>query len=164
MQVTDMALTSFVPEPLAETGRAFWTDAPSPRRFSIVRNAAIAFAVIALVEGVVIRQLIVRATNPPASGASVPLTIESPTSGDRVFVDGREVGVTPFKLSTPAAHSIRVIAREAPAAVTSAAAVAPPSDPRAAAAIAAAAQRQRPGGLRLTSSVELQVLEGERVL
>src|SRR5262249_15348371 len=43
-------------------------------------------------------------------------------------------------------------------------AVPPPGDPRAASAIAAAAQRQRSGGLRLTTPIELQVLEGEKVL
>ena len=166
-QVTDMALTSSVghTESLAASGRAFWADALSARRFSIVRNAAIGLAVIALLEGVVISQLMGRATPPPATAESVPLTIESPTAGDRVFIDGREVGVTPFKLSVPSAsHSIRVIARQAPAPATPVVAVAPPADPRAASAIAVAAQRQRPGGLRLTSPIELQVLEGERVL
>jgi hypothetical protein len=166
-QVTDMALTSSVghTESLAAGSRAFWTDAPSARRFSIVRNAAIGLAVIALVEGVVISQLMGRETPPPAAAANVPLTIESPTAGDRVVIDGREVGVTPFKLSVAsAAHSIRVIARETPASAAPVATVAPPADPRAASAIAAAAQRQRPGGLRLTSPIELQVLEGERVL
>src|SRR4029453_10381143 len=100
-------------------GRAFWAEAPSARRFSIVRNAAIGMGVIALVEGVVISQLMGRATPPASTAANVPLTIESPTAGDRVLIDGREVGVTPFKLSAAsAAHSIRVIAREAPASAT----------------------------------------------
>ena len=167
-QVTDMALTSTIgqTESLA-TGRASWDDAPAARRFSIVRNAAIGLAVLALAEGLVIRQLIGRSTPAPDSAATVPLTIESPTAGDKVFIDGREVGETPFKLSVAsAAHSIRVIARQAPGpgAAGPVAAAAPPADARAASAIAAAAQRQRPGGLRLTSPIELQVLEGERVL
>jgi hypothetical protein len=65
-----------------------------------------------------------------------------------------------------AAHSIRVIARQSPAPGPGApvAAAAPPTDARAASVIAAAAQKQRPGGLRLASPIELQVLEGERVL
>jgi len=167
-KVTDMALTSSVErtESLAAV-RTLWSDTPASRRFSIVRNAAIGLAVLALAEGFVISQLVGRSTPAPALAASVPLTIESPTAGDKVFIDGREVGETPFKLSVAsAAHSIRVIARQAPAHGPAApvAAAAPPADPRAASAIAAAAQKQRPGGLRLTSPVELQVLEGERVL
>jgi hypothetical protein len=42
--------------------------------------------------------------------------------------------------------------------------VSPPTDARTASALAAATQRQRSGGLRLTTPIELQVLEGERVL
>jgi hypothetical protein len=149
-----------------QTRSGFWADAPSARRFSIVRNAAIGLAVLALLEGVIIARLVARATPAPLA-AEVPLTIDSPRAGDRVIVDGRDVGVTPFKLNASSTHSIRVIARDAsPGATTvsAASAAAVPNDARTASAIAAAAQRQRSGGLRLTTPIELQVLEGERVL
>jgi hypothetical protein len=84
-----------------------------------------------------------------------------------VFIDGREVGVTPFKLSVALApHGIQVLARQSvpPATPAPAVAVSPPNDTRTASALAAATQRQRSGGLRLTTPIELQVLEGERVL
>ena len=167
-KVTDMALTSSVgrTESIAAL-RTFWSDTPVTRRFTIVRNAAIGLAVLALAEGLVISQLIGRSSPAPASAAAAPLTIESPTAGDKVFIDGREVGETPFKLSVAsAAHSIRVMARQsaAPGPAAPVAAAAPPTDARAASVIAAAAQKQRSGGLRLTSPIELQVLEGERVL
>ena len=167
-QVTDMALSSSVgsTDSLAAHS-AFWADAPSARKFSIVRNVAIGLAVLALLEALVITQLIGRARPAAAAATGGPLTIDSPRPGDRVIVDGREVGVTPFKLNAAsAAHSIRVVAREAPGATTTAvgSAASLPNDARNAAALAAAAQRQRSGGLRLTAPIELQVLEGERVL
>ena len=166
-QVTHMALSSSVGHSdslQVQTG--FWDSAPAARRFSIVRNAAIGLAVLAVVEGIVISQLMTKASSTSVAATNVPLTIESPTAGDRVFVDGREVGVTPFKVSVlSAAHAIRVVAREkaTPAPPVPAAAVAP-NDARTASALAAATLRQRSGGLRLTTPIELQVLEGERVL
>jgi hypothetical protein len=168
-KVTDMAVSSSIGsrESLAAHS-AFWADAPAVRRFSIVRNAAIGLAVLALLEAVIITQLMTRATTAPRAAAAVPITIDSPSVGDRVFIDGREVGVTPYKLSAAsAAHSIRVIARQAsPSApiVPAAAAATAPNEARNASAISAATVRQRSGGLRLTTPIELQVLEGERVL
>ena len=166
-QVTHMALSSSVAHSESlEARTGFWDAVPAARRFSIVRNAAIGLAVLALVEGIVISQLMTRASSTPGAAANVPLTIESPTAGARVFVDEREVGVTPFKVSVlSAAHSIRVVAREsATPAPPVPAAPAAPNDARTASALAAATQRQRSGGLRLTTPIELQVLEGERVL
>jgi hypothetical protein len=107
------------------------------------------------------------ASSRPVAATNVPLTIESPTAGDRVFVDGREVGVTPIKASVlSAGHAIRVVAREraTPAPPVPAAPAVAPNDGRTASALAAATLRQRSGGLRLTTPIELQVLEGERVL
>jgi hypothetical protein len=167
-QVTDMALSSSVGHSdslEAQTG--FWDAAPAARRFSIVRNAAIGLAALAVVEGIVISQLMTNASSRPVAATNVPLTIESPTAGDRVFVDGREVGVTPFKASVlSAGHAIRVVAREraTPAPPVPAAPAVAPNDVRTASALAAATLRQRSGGLRLTTPIELQVLEGERVL
>ena len=166
-QVTDMAFTSSVESTHSLAAHsAVWGDAPSPRRYSIVRNAAIGLAVVALAEAVVISQLTARTTPPPAAAASdVAFTIDSPTIGDRVLVDGREVGMTPMKLSVGSTiRSIRVLAKETGAPAPSAPSNAAPADGRSAAALAAAAQKQRSGGLRLTAPIEIQVLEGERVL
>ena len=168
-QVTDMALSTSIDstETLASP-HSVWMDTPAARRFSIVRNAAIGLAVVALVEGVVISQLVAKTEPAPTTAVDVPLTIDSPSAGDRVLVDGREVGVTPLKLTVGSnVRSIRVIAREsatAPAPAAAMAAAPTPGDPKTAAALATAAQRQRSGGLRLSTPIELQVLEGERVL
>jgi hypothetical protein len=157
-----------------------WNDSPAGRRFSMLRNIAVGCAVLALVEAVVIGRLVTK-SSAPVSVSNVPVTIESPAAGDAVMVDGRQVGVTPFQVSVGSAvHSIRVVGRgNSPASVTPSASAAPPASaaPRAPAAptappnetrtgnaLAIAAQRQRSGGLRLASPIELQVLEGERVL
>jgi len=153
-------------ESLAASASDFWSNTPAARRFSFVRNVAVGLAALALLEGIVIAQLLTKAT-PTSTAGNVPLTIVSPTPGDRVFVDGREVGVTPYKLSVASApHAIQVVARPTapPATPPTAPAGAASADPRTASAIAAAAQRQRSGGLRLSTPIELQVLEGERVL
>jgi hypothetical protein len=98
----------------------------------------------------------------------VPVVVDSLQQGDTVIVDGREVGVTPLTLAlTPGVRSIRVRTRptvddRAPAQEANASAR--PADNAAAAALAQAAARERRGGLRLISPIELQVLEGERVL
>jgi hypothetical protein len=170
-KVVDMALSSSIghSESLAASASAFWTNTPATRRFSFLRNVAIGLAAVALLEGIVIAQLLTKATatNTSAAAGTVPLTIASPTPGDRVFIDGREVGVTPYKLSMASApHAIQVIARQNAAVATppTAGPAAASADPRTASAIAAAAQRQRSGGLRLSTPIDLQVLEGEHVL
>ena len=98
----------------------------------------------------------------------VPVVVDSLQGGDTVTVDGREVGVTPLTLAlTSGMRSIRVRTRPAEdqtAPAQPAPAVARPADIAAAAALSLAASRERRGGLRLSSPIELQVLEGERVL
>jgi hypothetical protein len=97
----------------------------------------------------------------------VPIVLDSLQDGDAVIVDGREVGVTPLTLAlTPGVRSIRVRTRRDPDVLPAqpALAVQRPVDTAAAAALAQAASRDRRGGLRLSSPIELQVLEGERVL
>jgi hypothetical protein len=146
-------------------GRAHWTA-----RFLTARNLAVAFGCLALVELAFIGSLLSARTSAPAAAAAVPVRIESQTPGDLVMVDGRQVGVTPVELTVGSSQAISVVRREA----ESAAAAAPPPVPTtvdvtpeqdaAAAAIALAEARQRSGGLRLVSPIELQVLEGERVL
>jgi hypothetical protein len=101
----------------------------------------------------------------------VPVVIDSPRAGDVVMVDGRQVGVTPLDVKVGSAvHSIRVMSQAAPAPPAPAVqsqptgsaaptkAVQPPPDP-----LKALAARQRSGGLRLVSPIELSVFEGDRL-
>jgi len=103
------------------------------------------------------------AQSPPTP---VPIVIDSLEGGDEVIVDGREVGVTPLRLAlTPDTRLIRLRTRpamdiprpEAPV-------VERAPETTASAVLAQAAARERRGGLRVSSPIEVQVLEGERVL
>jgi hypothetical protein len=124
--------------------------------------------VCALVEALVIARLAVRA--PAAAQAMVPITFESAEAGDPVLVDGQQVGVTPLDVKlTPGMRSVRVQSRlTTPRSLDASLAQTPivdrPADAAAAAAIAQAGARERRGGLRLSAPVEVQVLDGERVL
>ena len=136
------------------------------RRFSVPRNLAASFALLALVEGVALVYLLTSSRNPLAA-AKVPLTIESPMSGDVVMVDGREAGVTPLTLNVGSSkHLIRVLSREGtrPAGPADATVAGERAGVRARTDIALASQRQRSGGLRLSSPIEIHVFEGERLL
>ncbi len=99
-------------------------------------------------------------------GAAVPLvapsrvvTITSSGGGDMISVDGRDVGTTPYQLTVndavreirlrPAAPSIVAETTAAPAAET---------------ADSLVPTRPRSGGLRVSSAIEIQVMEGDRVL
>lgn len=137
------------------------------RRVTAAWAVAALFALCALVEGVVLVRLAAR--TPVAAPAVVPITFESPEPGAPVIIDGRQVGVTPLAVKlTSGMRSVRV--QSQPAAPISpdanlaqpAAIVDRPSDAATAAIIASA--RERRGGLRLSAPVEVQVLEGERVL
>jgi PEGA domain len=131
---------------------------------------AAALALVAAAEGVALGRLsAARAATPPATPA--PIVLDSMVPGDAVIVNGQQVGVTPMTLTlSPDVRSIAVQTRapEATApigmpAVVPAAESAP--NPAAAAnAVALASARERRGGLRIVSPVEVQVLEGERVL
>jgi hypothetical protein len=160
--------------------------APSPAAPAVVEGRAAArrtdrtllvvcalLGVIVLAQAVVIARLLSRAPAvATAAAATVPVMIDSPRAGDAVMVDGRQVGVTPLDLKVGSAvRSIRVMSQAAPvlpvpsvpsepagsAAATKAAQ--PPPDP-----LKALAARQRSGGLRLVSPIELSVFEGERLL
>jgi hypothetical protein len=160
-------------------GPAPETQAPAPvrRRLFTARRLAAVFAAIALVEAAAIgRFLMLRpaatagTATAPAVAASVPVTIESPDSGDVVMVDGRQVGLTPLALAvSPSMRSIRVLARPVPPVVSSPAAAplarSVETGGRAvASAPGPAAARTLSGRLRVSSPIELQVLEDERVL
>jgi hypothetical protein len=157
-------LESLIPEDAPWTRDAEAARARPPMAGWIV---AAVFALIAVAEaGWIGRAALVRAAvSPPPP---VPVVVESLQQGDTVIVDGREVGVTPMTVAvTSGVRSIRVRTRPAvedkvPA--LEAAAAVRPADSATAAALAQAAARERRGGLRLSSPIELQVLEGERVL
>ena len=138
------------------------TDGRRSRKSMFAWTAAAIFAAVTIVEAVVIARLMfVRA---PIALPGVPVTVESANAGDTVVVDGREMGATPLVMTlTPDMRSIRVRSTAAPAVEPPAPIAAPPPADAATAAMLAQARAQR-GGLRLSSPIELQVLEGERVL
>ena len=97
----------------------------------------------------------------------MPVTIDSQQPGDQVIVDGRDVGTTPMTLALMSdMRSIHVRTRPIPdiAPVQPAPKVERPDDTSAVAVLNQAAARERRGGLRVSSPIELQVLEGDHVL
>ena len=102
-----------------------------------------------------------------APAPPVPVTIDSQQPGDQVIVDGRDVGTTPMTLALMSdMRSIHVRTRPIPdtAPVQPAPRVERPDDTSAVAVLNQAAARERRGGLRVSSPIELQVLEGDHVL
>jgi len=131
---------------------------------------AAALAAVAAAEGVALGRLsAAREATPPATLA--PIVLDSMVPGDAVIVNGQQVGVTPMTLTlSPDVRSIAVQTRapEATAPIAMPAVVpaaeSAPNPAAAANAVALASARERRGGLRIVSPVEVQVLEGERVL
>jgi hypothetical protein len=127
---------------------------------------AAVFAIVAGVEAMSIARLESARPAPPAPRA--PIVVDSPEGGDAVIVDGRQIGVTPLSLAvTSDVRSIRIQPRPAPQVPAAQEPAAPSERPASNAVTLAAAQaaaRERRGGLRLASPVEVSVLEGERVL
>jgi hypothetical protein len=125
---------------------------------------AIVLGLVALTEGAVIAWLAVRkpAMLEPA------VVIESLVPGDTVMVDGKPAGSTPLQLTvrstTRAIRLVHAVAPEPAIATTLTPGAVPATDARAIAAIEEAGTRQRSGGVRVSSPIELKVLEGERVL
>jgi hypothetical protein len=149
----------------------------APRRAPVLpaRTVAIALGVFAAVEAIIIGLLLAaRPTTGPGQSAGVPapiqvpITIESSGAGDVVIVDGRAAGTTPFTLAVdPSVHLIRIAARPVAPVPVGSAVVAPPGGPAAKAAPPSApAVTGAPltGALQVSSSIDLQVLEGDRVL
>jgi len=148
-----------------ERSRIVDTDARGSRASWAGWVVAALVALVAVAEaGWIGRVELSRPAVPPTP--PVPVVVDSLQGGDTVIVDGREVGVTPMTLAlTSGTRSIHVRTRpavEQTAPVETVPAVARPVD--SAAALSLAAARERRGGLRLSSPIELQVLEGERVL
>jgi hypothetical protein len=96
------------------------------------------------------------------------VVIESLVPGDTVMVDGKPAGSTPLQLTvrstTRAIRLVHAVAPEPAIATTLTPGAVPATDARAIAAIEEAGTRQRSGGVRVSSPIELKVLEGERVL
>lgn len=175
----------FMPGP---TERVGYKDLPRRqpkvrRRVITAGRMAAAFALVAVVEGVMIERLLAGRYGAVSRGSS--LIIESPAPGDAVMIDGRHIGVTPVQFSVAApVHSIRVLTTASrgqglalaglatePVASTATKGDGPATqrdtrgaDVDAARALSAAAVRQRSGGVRLSSPIELHVFEGDRIL
>jgi hypothetical protein len=156
-----------VPVPAAP--KAQTVDAGAARRAKAGWVVAAALGAIAIGEAAFIAER--EFTRPVLSPAApVPVVIDSHTAGEPVIVDGRVAGVTPLSLAVaPGMHSIRLESRP----VADAALTAPPPivetplevpSAAVAATLAQAAARERRGGLRISAPIEVQVLEGERVL
>jgi hypothetical protein len=102
-----------------------------------------------------------------APAPPVPVMIDSQQPGDQVIVDGRDVGTTPMTLALMSdMRSIHVRTRPTPdiAPIQPASRVERPDDTTAVTVLNQAAARERRGGLRVSSPIELQVLEGDHVL
>jgi hypothetical protein len=145
---------------------------PPRARFAPVAGwVAVAVTALAVGEAVVIARLLSgRGAAAPPTNAAV--TIESPQPGSVVLVDNEPAGLTPLQLNVrPGVRSIRVVAvadtdqgdssRESAAIEPR---PVPTTDTRADRAVTAPVPSQRTGGFRLSSPVELHVLDGERVL
>jgi PEGA domain len=152
------------PEIAATPGTGVEVDRARRKNF-VGAWIAIALGLVVLAEGAVIAWLAVRK---PASVVEPAVVIESPIPGDTVMVDGRPIGTTPLQLTVSSStRAIRLVHASVAPALESAVAAAPvpaDGDARALAAIEEAGTRQRSGGVRVSSPIELKVLEGDRVL
>jgi hypothetical protein len=144
---------------------------PSVRTPRAVRWVAAAAVLIAIAEAGILGWLVFarKQARPPAETS---VLVEFVRPGADVLVDGQPAGVTPLALKIgPQTRSIRVVSQEAapaeaaaPAVVGNDPGVQAIADPPAPAAPPAAARAERTGALRVTSPLELQVIEGDQVL
>ncbi len=159
---------SIAPEPKSAPPAPNVAAAPRARRWNAGWAVAAVLAVVALGEAILLaRTELSRPVPAIAPAAPVPVTIDSQQPGDQVIVDGRDVGVTPMTLALRSdMRSIRVRTRPGAdvAAVEPASAPERPADTTSSAALNQAASRERRGGLRVSSPIEIQVLEGDHVL
>lgn len=151
------------PRESRETRSVLSTPASSSTTARTALSAALYFLVTAVVAGGAFYAG--RSSRPPAPAVVPPaapaLTITSARDGDTVTVNGRDVGVTPYRLVVDnTVQDLRIVTPEpvAPAATTAAAPVTPSQTDT------LSPSRPRSGGLRLSAPIEVQVLEGERVL
>jgi hypothetical protein len=140
--------------------------APRRRSASPAWMLAAAFGIVAAAEAAWIGrvELAHAAAAPPPA---VPVVVETLDPGDTVLVDGKEVGVTPLAVAlTSGVKSIQVLTRVAtePPAERVLTTASEEHEPTAAAPLTLPASRDKRGGIRVASPIEVQVLEGERVL
>jgi hypothetical protein len=130
-----------------------------------------AIALVAVVEAVVIATLLARRNAPPPAVATVNLVTTDP--GAAVIVDGQSAGVTPLDLTiSPSMRTISVAPPAAPAQPLVVGSTGQqdhaPDVVRAAASrevsAVPAAPRERVGGIRVTSPIQLDVFSGDRRL
>jgi hypothetical protein len=133
-------------------------------REQYVMWAAIALVVIAVGEAIAITRLMLRPPTVVLTDSSI--VVESPQPGGTVMVDGKPVGSTPVKIRVnPKTQAIRLIAAPPPAPIIDPTAIAAKAESdRTAATLNLAAARQRTGGLQIKAPINLNVLEGDRVL
>jgi hypothetical protein len=143
--------------------------APPARKFNL-QWLTLAVAAIAVGEGLFIGGLLYarRAATPPTG----TITIESAKPGLEVLVDGRSVGVTPYKLDTNAANrAIRVlgslsdesrVASLLPPPIAPAPDGKPKTDAKPAGAPTPPASSL--GGVRVSSPLDLQIFEDGRLI
>jgi hypothetical protein len=138
-------------------------ESASPRERYLLWAAVVLLA-IGIGEAIAIGRLVMRPPTVVLTDSSI--TIESAQAGDTVMVDGKPVGSTPLRVRVnPKTQAIRLVT--APPAVAAVGTTAPPvqtDTDRTATAIEAAAARQRSGGIAITSTIPLTVLQGDRVL
>jgi hypothetical protein len=155
-----------VPEPSAQKGWHFNVG----RHFN-VRWLTIAVAAVALGEGLFIAGLLY--ARPFAAPATGTVTIESAQPGLEVLVDGRSVGVTPYKLGTgPANRSIRVLGSLSDERRVATLLPPPPADSQSAkpktdvktAGVAPPSSSSSLGGVRVNSPLDLQIFEDGRLI
>ncbi len=134
----------------------------------MAQAAIVVLTLLALAQGAIIARLLTADAPAPSSvsAPTIPVVIASGNDGDVVFVDGRDVGVTPFQLTVDGSvHEIRLgspSSSQSPNAVSAPAALsAIPLGPIVDGVVVPA---RRAGGLALSSPIEIQLVEGSRVL
>jgi hypothetical protein len=136
------------------------------------RWAAAAVAVLAIGEGVFIGRLLYKRP-PPAPPTATAVVIDSPQPGANVFVDNLPVGVTPLELKVgdrmksirvlPADPVVQPVTEPESVAESEQRRLATKSDSRLT-GVQGTSGSQRTGAFRLSSPIEVHVLDGERVL
>jgi hypothetical protein len=160
--------------PVAQNDRARKSGKPGPRVMWTAdwfRWAAMAVAVVSIGEAVlIVRLLYKRPTPAPPTVAAV--LIDSPQPGANVLVDDLPVGVTPLELKVgDRVKSIRVLpanpviqqVTEPESTIEADKRSATKPDSRLA-GVQGTSGSQRTGAFRLSSPIEVHVLDGERVL
>jgi hypothetical protein len=138
------------------------TERPSAFSRRAVALGAIGLAALVIGEGLYLRRVAsarAAAATPPASA----LSIESPEPGAQVWVDDRLVGATPLQLTVDSkVRSIRVLPPAPKPELTAAPSPATPAGDSKETVRPSASTKT--GGIRVSSPIQVYVLDGERVL